>query len=80
VSGYQTASMSKGRANMQQQQQQQQQQSKMYTRGALQALAGKNGRFTGTPLTVITGTMITIVYGSILRPSSNNWASYLWLK
>jgi hypothetical protein len=24
--------------------------------------------------------MITIVYGSILRPSSNNWASYLWLK
>jgi hypothetical protein len=38
VSGYQTASLSKGRANMQQQQQQ----SKMYTRGALQALAGKN--------------------------------------
>jgi hypothetical protein len=35
--------LSKGRANMQQQQQQQQQQqkSKMYTRGALQALAGK---------------------------------------
>jgi hypothetical protein len=33
--------MSKGRANMQQQQQQQ---SKMYTRGALQALAGKNQR------------------------------------
>jgi hypothetical protein len=33
----QTASLSKGRANMQQQQQ-----SKMYTGGALQALAGKN--------------------------------------
>jgi hypothetical protein len=29
---------------MQQQQQQQQQQSKMYTRGALQALAGKKSR------------------------------------
>jgi hypothetical protein len=40
VSGSQTASLSKERANMQQQQQQQQ--SKMYTRGALQALAGKN--------------------------------------
>jgi hypothetical protein len=38
MAGYQTASMSKGRANMQQQQQQ----SKMYARGALQALAGKN--------------------------------------
>jgi hypothetical protein len=24
--------------------------------------------------------MITIVYGSILRPSSNNWASYRRLK
>jgi hypothetical protein len=36
VSVFQTASLSKGRANMQQQQ------SKMYTRGALQALAGKN--------------------------------------
>jgi hypothetical protein len=24
--------------------------------------------------------LITIIYGSILRPSSNNWASYLWLK
>jgi hypothetical protein len=30
------------RVNLQQQQQQQQQQSRMYTRGALQALAGKN--------------------------------------
>jgi hypothetical protein len=30
--------------------------------------------------TDITVSMITIVYGSILRPSSNNWASYLWLK
>jgi hypothetical protein len=38
VSGSQTSSLSNGRANMQQQQQ-----SKMYTRGALQALAGKNG-------------------------------------
>jgi hypothetical protein len=36
VSGYQTASMSKGQPNLQQQQ------SKMYTCGALQALAGKN--------------------------------------
>jgi hypothetical protein len=26
------------------------------------------------------GRMITIVYGSILRPSSNNWASYRRLK
>jgi hypothetical protein len=43
VSGYQTASSSKGRANLQQQQQQQQQ-SKMYTRGASQALAGKKCR------------------------------------
>jgi hypothetical protein len=40
VAGSQTASLSKGRANMQQQQQQQQQQSKVYSRGALQALAG----------------------------------------
>jgi hypothetical protein len=41
VSGSQTASLSKGQANMQQQQQQQpqqQQQSKMYTRGTLQEL------------------------------------------
>jgi hypothetical protein len=38
VAGSQTASLSKGQAKMQQQQQQ----SKMYTRGALQALAGKN--------------------------------------
>jgi hypothetical protein len=34
VASSQTASLSKGRANMQQQQQQQQQQSKLYTRGA----------------------------------------------
>jgi hypothetical protein len=40
VSGSQTALLSKGQANMQQQQQQQ---SKMYTRGALHALAGKYG-------------------------------------
>jgi hypothetical protein len=26
------------------------------------------------------GSMITMVYGSILRPSSNNWASYRRLK
>jgi hypothetical protein len=44
VASSQTASLSKGRANMQQQQQQQQQ-SKLYTRGALQALAGKKQRF-----------------------------------
>jgi hypothetical protein len=42
VSGYQTASLSKGRANLQQQQQQ----SKMYTRGDLQALAGNKSNFT----------------------------------
>jgi hypothetical protein len=41
VAGAQTASLSIGRANIQQQQQQQQQQRKMYTRGALQAIAGK---------------------------------------
>jgi hypothetical protein len=29
---------------------------------------------------MLRGPMITIVYGSILRPSRNNWASYLWLK
>jgi hypothetical protein len=54
VAGYQTASLSKGRANMQQQKQQQQ--SKMYTRRALQALAGKN---------------TTIIKVGVLRDSHN---------
>jgi hypothetical protein len=66
-------------------QQQQQQQSKMYTRGALQALADKNMHsmhhiVNKTENRSIPTVMITIVYGLILRPSSNNWASYRRLK